>query len=351
MTRSFVKSCRIGGGNCAVRLSRPIAFDSGLGGFVRCAACIPQEQALFAKFFAGSSDILFAKSFSIRGFKMIRRKSVLISRVVLATLVLALGVLTANAYTIVMRDGRRLEIPDKFTVAGSTLTYKAGSDIQVTIQLNTVDVAATERANGEAAGSFLRRTSAPEPVTNMVTQGRSRAGRSITNTELEPYRRARIEGEKEYEQLRKEQGLPSREERRREVEEIQDRTLEQVRNMRSQQEMEEAAYLRGRAEAMRLGMPANQGGIDQWRGGFDPSIYSVGGFRGFSGFEGFGFGNEGHRFRRFGRFQISDPFTGFLSTPITPFPRFPSNFRRPIFVAPRARIGRRPSHGGGGRRR
>jgi hypothetical protein len=264
-------------------------------------------------------------------------------------LVLALGVLTANAYTIVMRDGRRLEIPDKFTVTGSTLTYRAGSDIQVTIQLNTVDVAATEQANGEAPGSLLRKTSAPQPVANAVPQRRSRAGRSITNADLEPYRRARVEGEKEYEQLRRELGLPSREERRREAEEIQDRTLEQVRAMRSQQEMEEAAYLRGRAEAMRGAMPGSQGGADVWRGNFDPSIYSYGGFPGFFPFEGFSFGVDGHRFRRFGRFN-SDPFSGFLSTPITPFPRFPSNFRRPIFVAPRARIGGRPSHGGGRRR-
>jgi hypothetical protein len=261
-------------------------------------------------------------------------------------LVVALGVLTANAYTIVMRDGRRLEIPDKFNVTGSTLTYKAGSDIQVTVQLNTVDIAATEQANGEAAGSFWRKTSAAQPVANAVPQGPRRAGRSITNADLEPYRRVRLEGEKEYEQLRRDNGLPSREERRREVEEIQDRTLEQVRSMRSQQEAEEAAYWRGRAEAMR---GANQGGQDGWRGNFDPAIYSYGGFPGFFPFEGFGFGADGQRFRRFGRFN-SDPFSGFLATPITPFPRFPSNFRRPIFTAPRVRFGPRPSHGGGRRR-
>jgi hypothetical protein len=280
---------------------------------------------------------------------MIRRRSVLISRVVLATLVLALGVLTANAYTIVMRDGRRLEIPDKFTVTASTLTYKAGSDIQVTIQLNTVDVAATERANGEAAGAFLRKRSMPEVVVFPLLQtGHPRAGRSITNADLEPFRRARIEGEKDYERQRVELGLPSREERRREVAEIQDRTLEQVRYMRQQQEAEEAAYWRGRAEAMRTGAPANQAEIDFWRSGLGAGsiVYPDSGFP----FDGFGFG--GRRFNRFGRFSVSDPFSGFLSTPITAFPRFPSSFRRPFFVAPRVRIGgQRPSHGRGGRRR
>ena len=280
---------------------------------------------------------------------MIRRRSVLISRVVIATLVLTFGVLSANAYTIVMQDGRRLEIPDKFTVTGSTLTYEAGSDIQVTIQLNTVDVAATERANGEAPGAFLRKASAPKPVVNRVSQARPRAGRSITNADLEPYRRARVEGEKDYERQRQELGLPSREERRREVEEIQERTLEQVRYMRERQEMEQAAYLRGRAESLRAGIGSSQAELDFWRSqmGGGSIIYPDGGF--FPS-DGFGFGNDGQgfrRFRRFGRFPVSDPFQGFSSTPITPFPRFPSSFRRPIFVAPRGRVNRRPSHGRG----
>ena len=287
---------------------------------------------------------------------MIRRTSVLISRVVGATLVLAFGVLSANAYTIVMRDGRRLEIPDKFTVGSSTVTYEAGSDIQVTIQLNTVDVAATERANGEGPGAFLLRANAPKPVATSVSQARPRAGRSITNTDLEPHRRKRVEGERDYERQREELGLPSREERAREVAEIQERTLEQIRHMRQQREMEEAAYWRGRAESMRAGMDANQAEMDFWRAqvGAGSIIYPDGGF--VPG-DGFGVGIDGHRFRRFGRFRVSDPFQGFLSTPITPFPRFPSSFRRPIFVAPRGRINQRPNpgrghgRGHGGRRR
>ena len=280
---------------------------------------------------------------------MIRRTSVWISRVVGATLVLTFGVVSANAYTLVMRDGRRMEIPDKFTVSSSTVTYKAGSDIQVTIQLNTVDVAATERANGDAAGSFLRRANAPQPVANLVSQDRRTAGRSITNADLEKFRRARIEGEKAYEQQRQELGLPSREERRAEAAAIQERTLEQVRNMRAQQEMEEAAYWRGRAESMRTRM-ASQAEMDFWRTnvGAGSIVYPDGGF--FPS-DGFGFGIGDHRFRRFGRFRVSDPFSGFLSTPITPFPRFPSSFGRPIFVAPRGRVNHRPSHGRGGRRR
>src|SRR5215217_6056011 len=172
-----------------------------------------------------------------------------------AALFLALTVSVVNAYTIVMRDGRRVEIPNEFTVTNSTLTYEVSNGFQVTIQLNTVDIAATERANGEGQGAFLRKANAPATSGDGVSQTRrASAGRSITNADLEKYRRARIEGEKEYETRRQELGLPSLEERRREVAAIEDRTVEQVRSMRAQEE----AYWRSRADALRLEMAASE---------------------------------------------------------------------------------------------
>ncbi len=74
-----------------------------------------------------------------------------LSRGFFAALFLALTVSVVNAYTVVMRDGRRVEIPNEFTVTNSTLTYEVGNGFQITIQLTTVDIAATERANNEAA--------------------------------------------------------------------------------------------------------------------------------------------------------------------------------------------------------
>jgi hypothetical protein len=60
---------------------------------------------------------------------------------------------TANAYTIVMRGGRRLEIPAQFTVTKNTLTYEAAAGIQVTLQIAAIDIAATEKANNEKPGA------------------------------------------------------------------------------------------------------------------------------------------------------------------------------------------------------
>jgi hypothetical protein len=269
-----------------------------------------------------------------------------IRRLFTAALFLALTVSVANAYTIVMRDGRRVEIPNEFSVTGSTVTYEVSNGFQVTIQLNTVDIAATERANGEAQGAFLRKANAPAASSEDASQARrGSAGRSITNADLEKYRRARVEGEKEYESRRQELGLPSLEERRREVAAIEDRTLEQVRSMRAQEE----AYWRSRADALRAEMAANPSQFEYSRQRYEDIPYSFGGFPAFWPFDTAGFGVAAGGFNRFRQFP-SSPFSGFLSTPITPFPTFPftSGFgghgRRPVFVAPGVRFNSRPSN-------
>ena len=88
---------------------------------------------------------------------------------------LALTVSAVNAYTVVMRDGRRVEIPNEFTVTNSTLTYAVSNGFQVTIQLNAVDIAATERANNEGHGSLLRKANAPKVPVESASQKRCTA--------------------------------------------------------------------------------------------------------------------------------------------------------------------------------
>ena len=267
------------------------------------------------------------------------------SKVLFAALFLFLTVSVVNAYTVVMRDGRRVEIPNEFTVTNSTLTYDVGKGIQITIQLNTVDIGATERANGEAAGSFLRKATAPRAPVESAPQ--ISAQRSITNAELEKFRRARVASENEYEVRRKELGLPSMEERRREVAAIEDRTLEHVRNLRAQEE----AYWRSRTEVVRAEMAANEARMGAFRQGpvEIPWSYPIGGFPAFGAFDNFGFGITGGPFHGFRRFHPS-PFDNFLATPITPFPRVPFTGRRNVFT-PRVNINPRPIHRGHGRRR
>jgi len=266
-----------------------------------------------------------------------------VSRGFFAALFLFLTVSVVNAYTVVMRDGRRVEIPNEFAVTNSTLTYDVGNGIQITLQLNAVDVAATERLNGEAQGALLQRIATTQaPVESAPQTRRATATRTITNANLEKYRRERVAGEQEYENRRRELGLPSMEERRQEVTAIEDRTLEQVRSMRAQEE----ALLRTRAEALRAEAAASEAQFGSLRRSSDDVrlVDSFGAFPGFFPFDGFGVGvTTGGRFNRFRRFQPS-PFDGFLATPITPFPRLQSN-PRPLIFTPRGIRNNPQTHG------
>jgi hypothetical protein len=258
---------------------------------------------------------------------MIRRKMSLSGRVLITVLVLAFGPVSASAYTVVMRDGRRVEIPNNFALTESTLTYEVSNGIQVTMQLSTVDVAATERVNHETSGSFLLKVVASKPGLEASQDQRGPARRSITNADLEQYRRARVEGEKERADL----GLPTLEERQNEVAAIDDRMQERARNLRKQQEQDQEAYWRARADLFREQRDLT---------GAQP-------FDRFVPFDGFGFDTGSGRLGRFNRLPVS-LFPGFLSTPITPFPSINPRRRPLLFSAPGTRVivrsGHRRSH-------
>ncbi len=200
----------------------------------------------------------------------------------LAVLFVLLSAAATNAYTIVMRDGRRVEIPDKFTVTASTLTYEVSSGMQVTIQLAAVDIAATERSNGQAGGTLLRQVQVPLSQNRAkvgADQTRSSSRRSITNRDLETYKRARIESEIAYERRRKQLGLPSAEEQKRELAAIEERTQAQLLNMQADERVPET-YWRNRAASLRSEIAVNDAQIDFVRGRLDemPTTNSLGAY-------------------------------------------------------------------------
>lgn len=154
---------------------------------------------------------------------------------VLLTLLLPVA---ASAYTLVMRSGRRVEIPARFTVTSTVVTYEVSAGIAYTVQLSGVDLAATERINGEPAGSFIKRaaktlvqteSSAPAPPSGPAkrTSMQRAMQRIVTNENLEASRRARAVNEEADERRRVQQGLPPREESQRSIEE-QDRRLREL---------------------------------------------------------------------------------------------------------------------------
>ncbi len=179
-------------------------------------------------------------------------------RYVFCLVVIATASLPAAAYTLVMRDGRHLSIPDDFIVSNLTLTYTAGERIQVTLQLATINIPATERANKEPPGSFLRRGQASAPISPPAS---STSQREVTNRHLEKFREARLKSEAEYEERRKELGLPTLEEFRQQSVAQAEQTAETVREIRSQ-EQEEESYWRARASELRAELAATNARID-----------------------------------------------------------------------------------------
>jgi hypothetical protein len=116
----------------------------------------------------------------------------------------------AAAYTVVLRNGRRIEIPAQFTVTGSTITYELAPGFQKTLMLASIDIAATEQANGEQPGSLLGRQGLLATRERLVeSTNRSPATRSITNRDLEPYARERLQSEESFNRRQRERGLPS----------------------------------------------------------------------------------------------------------------------------------------------
>lgn len=168
--------------------------------------------------------------------------------------------ITVSAYTIVMRDGRRVSIPNNFVVSSMTLTYEAGNRIQVTLQLASINIAATERANNQPAGSFLKRPQRSSTAVQPVAQAKG-PRRSVTNEDLRKYRTVRLESEAEYERKRKELGLPSLEEVRKQALAQVELTAQTVSNVR-EREYESESYWRARASELRSEIAATNARID-----------------------------------------------------------------------------------------
>lgn len=182
-------------------------------------------------------------------------------RIVSIFITMLLLVVTASAYTIVMRGGRRIEIPSRFVVTSSTLTYEVSPGIQITLEMATIDIPATEKANGERPGSLLRRVQLSSRESSNLTKSPERnmatpAGRrTITNRDLEASMRRRRESELAYESRRKQLGLPSLEESRKRAAAESDlisRELEQ----KLVDERESESYWRSRASALRTEIAA-----------------------------------------------------------------------------------------------
>ena len=192
---------------------------------------------------------------------------------------------SAWAYTVVLRGGRRVEIPPTFNATRTTLTYEYAPGIYITLQVSTIDFAATDRANKEPEGSFLNRlgqqAGAPPPAAagaSPVKQSTS-ARRTVTDQDLEASRNARRQSEDAYERRRAELGLPSREQSLRLREEEARNAREQLRHSQ-EEEAQSESYWRSRASELRAEMAALDGEISYLRARLSeiPDSFSTGSY-------------------------------------------------------------------------
>jgi hypothetical protein len=116
--------------------------------------------------------------------------------------------------------------------------------------LSLVDIAATERANGEPLGGFFkhRQDAVKPPATN--NEPVRPAVKTLTNLDLDAVRQRRVESEQAYETRRKQLGLPTLEESRRR----QDAEATEMREMaraKNEAEARDEAFWKGRARELR----------------------------------------------------------------------------------------------------
>jgi hypothetical protein len=185
----------------------------------------------------------------------------LLSRCGFAVVIVLTLSVVASAYTLVFRNGNRMEIPDEFTLTRTTLTFEIAPGFQKTIMVSLIDIAATERANNEPWGSFFkhREQNSADSQPAQPAQTSAPAVKTVTNADLLAFRQRRIESERTYEQRRVQLGLPTVAETRRRQAEEEAGLREELRGKAFANKQEET-YWRSRARELRteIAMVDNQ---------------------------------------------------------------------------------------------
>jgi hypothetical protein len=106
---------------------------------------------------------------------------------------LALGLAApAQAYTLVMRGGDRVDIGDAYRLEGSRVAFAVPGGVR-TLDLAAVDLDATARLNGDTPSAFVARATRTTRATRATAQTAAgtverEAAVTVTNADLEPYR-------------------------------------------------------------------------------------------------------------------------------------------------------------------
>ncbi len=261
------------------------------------------------------------------------------TRVISMTFLIFVSWTIAGAYTVVFYGGNRVEIPDDFIVTSNAVIYEAAPGVNISLRLKSIDIPATERANNDSPGSFLRRTGEHRVQAPPSTTATQKAVRTITNRDLDPYERARLINEATSEKRRKELGLPSLEETRREAARREAALDEFLAKKRLEQDARDRQELEAKLFAARVALmnaSAYQGGQYYWPTGsgvFDSGVFGSFDSR-FRFGRGFPFGvNQGSPC------GFNPSASCLLAHPFSLFNQGSFRARRTVFGAPRTIVG------------
>ncbi|QUV84530.1 hypothetical protein [Chloracidobacterium aggregatum] len=82
------------------------------------------------------------------------------------------GVALAADYVLVLRDGKRLEVRDEYRIVNEVAIFTTSDGRRISIALANIDIAATERVNGQGMARFGRRPARRAPLAPMSTRRR-----------------------------------------------------------------------------------------------------------------------------------------------------------------------------------
>jgi hypothetical protein len=109
--------------------------------------------------------------------------------------------LAVPAYTIVLKGGSRLEIQDKYRVVKDIVVVTLPNGNRQSMSLQKIDIAATEQANGQTTGDFLKNAVEPAKAADTAASQAAvdpadpklakKPMRRITNSDFEQYRNRR----------------------------------------------------------------------------------------------------------------------------------------------------------------
>lgn len=133
-----------------------------------------------------------------------------------AFLVVFSWTISASAYTVILKDGRRLEVQENYRIVNDIAVFVLADGKRFSVSVNNVDIAKTEMANHQGIGEFVQRAGAPLPILDSdvqtakketpvlkdktaVARAKSPITRTLVNADFETYKQRRGDSKKDKE--------------------------------------------------------------------------------------------------------------------------------------------------------